>query len=122
MPRFSRNQHAARAAIGLVAGTLLAVVAAVVSYFTFQPGRGTKWALLMLPALPLVAWRSSHLARLRGYPGSAGYGLFAFGFFASGFIAGTRSPVTVGFAFVFVALLPTVVLFALPKKGGHSRR
>jgi hypothetical protein len=121
MPRFTRNQHRLRAAIGVVTGVLLAIVAAVVSYFDYVPGKGTKWILLILPALPLVAWGCSHLARHRGYPSGAGYGLFIFGFFASSFIAGVHTPITVGFALVFVVLLPTIVLFALPKKSGHFR-
>lgn len=121
MTRFTRNQHRVRALIGIVTGLLLAILAAVVSYFDFVPGKGTKWILLILPALPLAAWGSSHLARHRGYPSAAGYSVFVFGFFASSFIAGVHTPITVGFALVFVALLPTVVLLALPKKSGHFR-
>jgi hypothetical protein len=122
MPRFTRSKHRLRAAIGIVTGVLLAILAAVVSYFDYTPGKGTKWILLILPALPLVAWGCSHLARHRGYPSAAGYGLFIVGFFASGFIAGSHTPATVGFALVFVALLPTIVLLALPVKSGHFHR
>ena len=122
MSRFTRHQHRNRAIIGTTIGLLLAVVAAVVSYFDYVPGKGTKWILLVLPALPLVACGGSHQARHRCYPSAAGYGLFIFGFFASSFIAGTHSPATVGFAIVFVALLPAVVLLALPSKPGYFRR
>lgn len=122
MTRLTRNQHKARASIGILFGVAMATVAAVVSYYDYLPGKGTKWALLMLPALPFAAWGASHLARLRGYPSAAGYGLFVFGFFASSLIAGSSTPVTVGFAFLFVALLPPVVLLALPKKTGLFRR
>ena len=94
----------------------MAVLAAVIGYYDYVPGKGTKWALLLVLALPLAAWGASHLARHRGYPRGAGYGLFVFGFFASSLIAGSRTPLTVGFAFLFVALLPVVVLLALPKK------
>ncbi len=122
MPRFSRNRHRSRATIGIFTGVSLAIVAAVASYFDYVPGKGTKWLLLILPALPLVAWGCSHLARHRGYPSAAGYGLFIFGFFASSLIAGVHTPITVGFALVFVTLLPTVVFLVLPSKSGHFRR
>ena len=99
----------------------MAVVAAMMVYSNYVPGQGTRWALLILPALPVAAWGAAHLAKLRGYPPGAGYGLFIFGFFVSGFLAGTHSPVTIGFAFVFVTLLPPVVLMGLPKKPHRFR-
>lgn len=100
----------------------MATIAAVASYFTFVPGEGTKWALLMLPALPLAAWGASHLARLRGYPSGAGYGLFVLGLFFSSFLAGTRSPLTVGFGFLFTALFPWILLLSIPNKARQTHR
>jgi hypothetical protein len=120
MPRFTRKQHRMRAAFGIVTGVLLAIVAAVASYSDYAPGKGTKWILLILPALALVAWGCSHLARHRGYPSAAGYGLLIMGFFAAGFIKGASTPFTVGFALVFVAVLPAVVLLALPIRPGFT--
>lgn len=121
MSRSKRNQHGLKATIGIIAGLLLAAVGAVAVYFNYAPGKGTKWALLLLPALPLTAWGSYHLGRQRGYPGGAGCGLFMFALFVSGLIAGVHTPVTVGFSFVFVGIMPVAVLLALPRKSRHSR-
>jgi hypothetical protein len=92
------------------------------TYLDFQPGTGTIWILAILPALPLAARGSANLARYRGYPSAAAYGLFALAFFVSGFIGLTRSPLTLGFAFLFMGLMPPVVLLALPRKSRHLRR
>ncbi len=75
----------------------------------------------MLVALPFVVWGCSHLARYRGYPSAAAYGLVVLGVFISGFVLTTHSPLTVGFAFIFIELLPLTVLLALPKKAEHYR-
>jgi len=121
MTRLTRKQHGGRAVIAISTGLLLAIAAAVIAYFEYVPGKGTKWMLLVLPALPLTVWGCSHLARYRGYPSGAAYGLFVLGIIASNFVAANRSPLTIGFAFVFMALLPAVVLLVLPKKSDHFR-
>ena len=122
MSYFRHHPHALKAVIGIVPGIILAIAAAILCYFTYVPGKGTRWALLILPALPLVAWGCLHLAQHRGYPSAAGCGLFILGLFVSGLIAGTKSTLTIGFAFVFVTLLPTIVLLVLPRKSEHHHR
>ena len=124
MSYFRRHPHALKATIGTGTGIVLALAAAIMTHLTYVPGRGSKWALLILPALPLVAWGSLHLAQHRGYPSGAGCGLFIVGLFVSGLIAGSRGVTAVGVAIIFVTLLPAVVLLALPRKSGrhHHRR
>jgi hypothetical protein len=121
MKRFTPGQHYGRALIGTIAGVVLATIAAVAGYFDYAPGKGTKWVFVMLLALPFVVWGCSHLARYRGYPSAAAYGLVLFGLLISGFVLTTRSPLTVGFTFIFIELLPVTVLLALPKKSGRYR-
>jgi hypothetical protein len=97
---------------------VIAIISAIAGYFDYEPGKGTKWAWAILLALPIVTWGCSHLARYRGYPSVAAYGLVVLGVFVSGFVILSRSPLIVGFMFIFVELLPITVLLALPKKAG----
>jgi peptidoglycan/LPS O-acetylase OafA/YrhL len=114
------HRHKTKAILGIIVGVLLVIAGAVGAYYTYQPGEGTSWVLLMLPGMPLAAWGCAHLARHRGYSTTAGYALFVFGFGLMSFVPGTHTPVTVGFGFIFAALVPVVVLFALPDKSHHS--
>jgi len=120
--RTPSEQRRSRAITGLVLGIVIAALGAVMAYVELQRGKASLWLLLVIAAMPLLAWGSANLAQYRGYPGAAGYGLFILAFFVSGFIGLTRSPLTVGFAFLFMGLMPPVVLLALPRKSGHLRR
>jgi hypothetical protein len=120
--RSTSQQQRWRAIIGLVLGNFIAIVAAIMTYLDVLSGKGTLWILVILAALPLIAWGSANLAKCRGYPSAAAYGLFAIAFVASGFIGLTRSPLTLGFAFLFMGLMPPVVLLALPRKSRHLSR
>jgi hypothetical protein len=122
MKRLASKQHLIRAIVGLAIGMVLAIVSAVGAYFDYTPGQGTNWAWMVLLALPVVAWGCSHLARLRGYPSAAAYGLVVAGMFVSGFVVMAPSPLVVGFMFIFVELLPVGVLLALPDKSFRHRR
>jgi len=85
MTKYSAKQHATRAFIGLAGGFVMPIVSAIVAYHDYTPGKGTKWAWLVLLALPVVTWACTHLARYRGYPSGAAYGLVVAGFIISAF-------------------------------------
>jgi integral membrane sensor domain MASE1 len=97
MTKFTAKQHATRAFIGITCGFMMAIVSAIVAYRDYTPGKGNKWAWLILLALPVVTWACTHLARYRGYPSGAAYGLVVAGFIISGFTIVSRSPLDVGF-------------------------
>src|SRR5438552_13648060 len=101
------SRHRIRAVIGTGIGLAALTVAAVGAYFDDKPGKGTKWAWLVLPAVPLVGWGCGHLARYRGYPSTAAYGLFVLASIVSSLIGINRSPLTFGVAFVFLGLMPS---------------
>jgi hypothetical protein len=122
MTKFTAKQHATRAFIGITCGFMMAIVSAIVAYRDYTPGKGSKWAWLILLALPVVTWACTHLARYRGYPSGAAYGLVFVGFFISGVTIVSRSPLVVGFMFICMEAIPVGVLLALPKKSGHFRR
>ena len=124
MAHITTKQHRMRAVIGIGGGLVCGVISMGGIYIEEYVTKSKPYmALLFIPALPLVAWGSLHLAWQRGYSSAAGCGLFILAFFVSGFV-GTRSthPLAVGLGFVFLAMLPTTVLLALPNKSRHDRR
>jgi hypothetical protein len=116
------KRHAWKAALLLGLAGVLTIVTAAGMYLDVTRSLVLLWALLFISILPAIGWGSSHLARARGYPTSAGCGLCLVGYFVSGFL-GTTSPypLAIGAGVLFTVLLPTVVLLALPRKSGHSR-
>ena len=114
--------HKQRALVGLPAGLLLLAVTAYQCHETWLPGKGTVWAWLLVPALALVAWGCSHLARHRGYPSSAAYGIVLVALPVSGGIGMSQTPLTIAVACGFAGVMPTVLLLALPKRFGALRR
>ena len=119
----SPKQHTVRAIIFLSVGVALAIVPAIGMYLDRERKMGWLWIPLLLATLPAVGWGSSHLARSRGYPSGAGCGLSIVAYVVSAFI-GTTSPhpLALGVGVLFIVLLPTVVLLALPNKSEPSRR
>src|SRR5438876_11632645 len=85
----------------------------------FDTGRKMVWLwiLVLLATLPASGWGSSHLAQSRGYSSGAGCGLCIVGYFISGLLGTTsRHPLALCVGVLFIVLLPTVVLLALPNK------
>jgi hypothetical protein len=123
MSNLSPKQHASRAALLLSMGAVLATVPVVGMYFDTHRSMLLLWILLWVATLPAIGWGTSYLALSRGYSTGMGCGLCIVGYAISGFL-GTTSPNPLAFAVgvLFILLLPTVVLFVLPKKSGHSRR
>ena len=123
MSDLSSKQHARRAAFLLGLGAALAIVPAVGMYFDANRSMAWVWILSLVATIPAIGWGSSHLALSRGYSTGAGCGLCIVGYVISGFL-GTTSPhpLALGVGVLFILLLPTVVLLALPNKSGHSRR
>jgi hypothetical protein len=118
------KQHTTRAVLFLSAGVVLAIVPAAGMYFDTKRQLGWLWLLLLLGSLPAVGWGSSHLALARGYTSGIGCVLCVIAYIVSGFV-GTTSPhpLALGIGVVFIVLLPTVVLLALPNKSErHHRR
>ena len=117
------KKYALKAALCLSAGAVFAIVAAI--GMSLDPTRKMAWLwiLLFVATLPAFGWGSSHLARHRGYPSGAGCGLCIVAYLMSGFL-GTTSPhpLALGIGVLFIVLLPTGVLLALPNKSGRSRR
>jgi hypothetical protein len=122
MARLTVKQHVTRTIIGLTCGFVIAIVSAIGAYFDFVPGKGSKWAWAVLLALPVVTWGCSHLARYRGYPSAAAYGLVVLGVIIASFTIMSRSPLIIGFMFICIEAIPVGVLLALPKKPGKFRR
>ena len=123
MRHLSPKQHRLRAILFLGGGGVLAFVPAIGMYHDTGRKMVGLWILSLLATLPAVAWGASHLAQSRGYSGSAGCGLCIVGYVVSGFL-GTTSPhpLALGVGMLFILLLPTVVLFAMPNKAEHSHR
>ena len=123
MSELKPKQHARRAAFLLSLGAMLAIVPAVGMYFDTTRSMVILWILLLVATLPAVGWGTSHLALSRGYSTGAGCGLCLVGYIVSGFL-GTTSPhpLALGVGVLFMVLLPTVVLLALPSKSSHSHR
>ena len=125
MHGLSPKQHTVRAILFLSAGSALAIIPAVGMYFDTTMKMVWLWILLLLATLPAVGWGSSHLAKSRGYSSGAGCGLCIVAYVVSGFL-GTTSPhpLALGIGFLFIVLLPTVVLLTLPNKSEriHRRR
>jgi hypothetical protein len=119
----SPSQHTRRAAIFLGAGVVFAIIPAVGMYMDNGRTLVWLWLVLLLATLPAVGWGSAHLAQSRGYPGSGGCGLCVVGYIVSALL-GTTSPhpLALGIGTVFIILLPTVVLLALPNKAERSHR
>lgn len=123
MPRkFTPDQHRLRAIVGIGAGLLFAGVAAAGPYVVQVPDWKDYWAVLVAPSLVLAVWGCSHFARQKGYPGGAAFGLFAFALAVAAFAGLHKSPLNVGSIFVFVNILPPVVLLTLPRKPAYLRR
>jgi uncharacterized membrane protein len=118
------DKHTLKAALGLTVGLILLVVSAAAIPLTYGPQHHQeKWAVLMFASLLPGIWGCAHLARCRGYPSVAAYGLFVLGFFFGGFIfALVRSPGTVTLPCLLSLVLPVTILFVLPNKGRHHHR
>jgi hypothetical protein len=101
----------------------MAIVPSVGMYLDPTRSMALLWILLLLATLPAIGRGASHLALSRGYSTGAGCGLCIVGYVISGFL-GTTSPhpLAMGVGVLFIVLLPTVVLLALPNKSGHSHR
>ena len=123
MSHLSPRQHARRAAIFLGAGVAFAIIPAVGMYIDTGRTLVWLWLVLLLATLPAVGWGSAHLAQSRGYPSGGGCGLCILGYIVSALL-GTTSPhpLALGIGTVFIVLLPTVVLLALPNKAERSHR
>jgi hypothetical protein len=123
MSELSPKQHARRAGLLLGLGALLAIVPAVGMYYDTNRSMVLLLILLLVATLPAIGWGASHLALSRGYSTGGGCGLCIVGYIVSGFL-GTTSPhpLALGVGVLFIVLLPTVVLLALPNKSGHSPR
>jgi len=102
---------------------VLAIGPAIGMYFDTRREMVGLWILLLFATLPAIGWGASHLAKSRGYSGSAGCGLCIVGYIVSGFL-GTASPhpLAFGVGMLFILLLPTVVLIAMPNKAERSHR
>jgi hypothetical protein len=87
-----------------------------------EPISGVKWSWVVLSGLPLIAWGCSHLARQRGYPSLAAYGLFVFALTVAYFVSGARTQQIACVLFLFVGILPVTVLLLLPKRTKYLRR
>jgi hypothetical protein len=122
MPPPSR-QHARKALLGITGALILGLCPAVGMYFDTRRQRVVIWILLLLATLPVLAWGVSHLARHRGYSTAGGCGLCIVGYLVSGFV-GSTSPYPLAFAIgiIFMVILPTLVLFAMPDKSDRSKR
>jgi hypothetical protein len=123
MGRLNSKQHAVRAAAFLLTGAAMIITMAVGMYFDNARKMVWLWITLLVASLPAVGWGSSYLAQARGYPKAGGCGLCIVGYVVSAFL-GTTSPhpLALGTGMLFIVLLPTIVLFALPNKSGHSNR
>jgi hypothetical protein len=119
------KQHTVRAAIFLGAGVACAIVPAVGMYFDKTRHLALLWLALFFATFPAVGWGASHLAQSRGYPSGGGCGLCVVGYIVSAFVGSTSPhPLALGVGILFIVLLPTVVLLALPNKAerSHHRR
>ena len=123
MSHLSPKQHKLRAFLFLSGGVALALGPAIGMYLDTGRKMVGLWILLLFATMPAIGWGSSHLAQSRGYSGSAGCGLCVVGYIVSGFL-GTTSPhpLALGVGMLFIVLLPTVVLFAMPNRAQHSHR
>lgn len=123
MPRkFTPDQHRLRAIVGIGMGFLFAGAAAAGPYVVQVPDTKQYWAVLVIPSLFLSVWGVSHLARQKGYPGGAAYGLFAFALAVAAIAGFGKSPLNAGSIFVFVDILPLIVVLTLPRKPTYLRR
>ena len=68
MRKHTSEQHLGRAVMGLSVGMAFALISAVMGYIDYRPDKLTHWVWVVICALPIVAWGSSHLARFKGYP------------------------------------------------------
>jgi hypothetical protein len=116
------RQQLIKAAYGITIGMVLASLTAYQCHETWIPGEGSKWGLLILLAAPIIAWGCSHLAQERGYPTSVAYCLFIVSFFAATLIGFNEQPKAIGFAFLFVGLMPPVILLSLPVRFAAMRQ
>ena len=80
------------------------------------------WTWLAIPGFGLVLWGCTHLARSKGFPSTAAYGLSLFALAVAAVAGWSKTPLNLGTISVFVNLLPTVVLLVLPKRPGYLRR
>jgi len=116
------RQKQLKAALGICTGLVMAGITAFLCYDTWVPGQGSKWGFLILVAVPVIAWGCSHLALERGYPTSVAYCLFIISFFAAAAIGFSQDPKAIGFAFLFVGLMPPVIIISLPVRFAAMRR
>lgn len=118
----SSSTHRPKAYAGVALGLVLSLSGAIMAVLGHEPINGIKWSWVVIAGLPLIAWGCSHLARQRGYPSGAAYGLFSFALLVAYFVSGTRTPQIACIGFLFVGLLPTTVLLLLPKRTKYLRR
>ena len=120
--RFTPDQHRFRAIVGIGLGLVFALVAGAGPFLDPVREDARYWSFLVLPALISAVWGCSHLARRKGYPAGAAYGLFAFALLVVVVAGFQRSPLGVGWLFLFVDILPPLVLLAMPRKPRYLRR
>jgi hypothetical protein len=117
------RRHTAKAAIGIGASLAFLIIPLAGVYLDPNRKFGWLWILLLFSTMPAVAWGASHLARARGYPTATGGSVCFIGYLAVGFLGkALRHPLVFGIAVLFIILLPTVVLLALPSKNRHHHR
>ena len=111
-----QSRRATKALIGIGAGLLFACTSAIVVFFTWAPRKPNPTALLSLLALPLAIWGCGNYAKWKGQSSGLSHSLFVISFFLGGFITRGRMIRFTGFIFLFVVLLPMVVLWSLPNR------
>ena len=116
------DEHKRKAVLGITVGLAIASLTAFKCHQAWIPDKGTPWGLLILAALPWIGWGCSHLALERGYPTSAAHSLVVVGLLVAVLIGASQLPGTIGLAFVFVAVMPPVMLLSLPVRFGAMRR
>lgn len=116
------STHRPKAYAGIAIGLVLSISGAVMAVLGREPINEIKWSWIVVAGLPLIAWGCSHLARQRGYPSGAAYGLFGFALMVAYFVSSNRTQQIVCIGFLFVAILPITVLLLLPKRTKYLRR
>jgi|SRR2546429_2691394 len=110
-----------RAVAGMVAGLLLMSVGAAGTYIYWKPGRYNPWAFMLLAGVPLAVWGCASLAKSKGYSSAIAYGSFMVAWITAGVVLPKNFVPAIGFVFLFVTLLPGIVVLVLPDKGNYYR-
>jgi hypothetical protein len=113
----------AKSVVAFCGGLLLAGISVYLRAHDPELKLRWLWLPMSILAFAVLAWGVSQFARFRGYPGSAGCGLFALGFVIFVYLVRRGNNALVfGVWFVFATVLPVVVLSVLPDKAGHRHR